>query len=84
MRLKFSSIHFALTIISIKMKLPIIYENKIEIFFKYQKTKSPDETSQGFLFYQNSIYYNKTRVVKNDYIKKTNFTEAKFDIFHHF
>ena len=66
------------------MKLPIIYENKIEIFYKYQKTKSPDETSQGFLFYQNSVFYNKTRVVKNIYIKKTNFTEEKFDIFHHF
>ena len=66
------------------MKLPIIYENKIEIFYKYQKTKSPDETSQGFLFYKNSILYTKIGVVNNQRIEKTNFNEEKFDIFHNF
>jgi len=71
-------------LINLLVEKIILYENKIEIFYKYQKTKSPDETSQGFLFYQNTIFYNKTRVVKNVYIKKTNFTEEKFDVFHHF
>ena len=66
------------------MKLPIIYENKIEIFYKYQKTKSPDETSQGFIFYQNIAFYQKTRVVKNDFIKKTNFEDKEIEVFHQF
>ena len=55
----------------------VLYENKIEIFYKHQKTKSPDEECQGFLFYQNTVFYNKTRVVKNQCIEKTNFKEEK-------
>ena len=70
-------------LINLLVEKIILYKNKIEIFYKYQM-KSPDDKSQGFLFYKNSIFYKKTRVVKNDFIKKTNFKEEKFDVFHHF
>ena len=47
-----------------------LYNSKVEIYYKYQRTKSPDDKHQGFLFYQNIEFYQKTRVVKNDYMKK--------------
>ena len=71
-------------LINLLVEKIILYENKIEIFYKHQKTKSPDEECQGFLFYQNTVFYNKTRVVKNQCIEKTNFKEEKYDIFHNF
>ena len=71
-------------LINLLVEKIILYENKIEIFYKYQKTKSPDDISQGFLFYQNTVFYNKTRIVKNQCIKKTIFTEEKYEIFHNF
>ena len=49
-----------------------LYNKKVEIYYKYQRTKSLDDKHQGFLFYQNIAFYQKTRVVKNDYMKKTN------------
>ena len=61
-----------------------LYDKKIEIYYKYQKTKSPDDKSQGFLFYKNISFYQKTRVVKNDFIKKTNFEDRQIEVFHHF
>ena len=61
-----------------------LYNSKVEIYYKYQRTKSPDDKHQGFLFYQNIAFYQKTRVVKNDYMKKTNSEELEIEIFHHF
>ena len=62
----------------------VLYDKKIEIYYKYQKTKSPDDKSQGFIFYQNIAFYQKTRVVKNDFIKKTNFEDKEIEVFHQF
>ena len=61
-----------------------LYDRKIEIYYKYQKTKSPDDKSQGFIFYQNIAFYQKTRVVKNDFIKKTSFEDKEIEVFHQF
>ena len=71
-------------LINLLVEKIILYENKIEIFYKHQKTKSPDDKSQGFLFYKNISFYQKTRVVKNDFIKKTNFEDKEIEVFHHF
>ena len=62
----------------------VLYDKKIEIYYKYQKTKSPDDKSQGFIFYQNIAFYQKTRVVKNDFIKKTNLEDKEIEVFHQF
>jgi hypothetical protein len=62
----------------------VLYDKKIEIYYKYQKTKSPDDKSQGFIFYQNIAFYQKTRVVRNDFIKKTNFEDKEIEVFHQF
>ena len=61
-----------------------LYDNKVEIYYKYQRIKSPDDKPQGFLFYKNTSLYQKTRVVKNDFIKKTNSEDRQIDVFHHF
>ncbi len=49
----------------------ILYDDKIEIYYKSLTNKSPDKR-QDFLIYNNEVYYDKTRVVKNLYITQTN------------
>lgn len=65
-------------------RINLLLSEKTEIYYKYQTTKSPDDKSQGFLFYKNISFYQKTRVVKNDFIKKTNFKDRQIEVFHHF
>ena len=49
----------------------ILYDDKIEIYYKSLTNKSPDKR-QDFLIYNNEVYYDKTRVVKNLYLTQIN------------
>ena len=70
--------HFAVAIkkdpavmISLLIDKVVLFDDKIEIYYKSLTNKSPDNR-QDFLIYNHEIYYDKTRVVKNLYITQTN------------
>ena len=70
--------HFAVAIkkdpavmINLLIDKIILYDDKIEIYYKSLTNKSPDKR-QDFLIYNNEVYYDKTRVVKNLYLTQTN------------
>ena len=49
----------------------VLYDDKIEIYYRSLTNKSPDK-SQDFLIYNNEVYYDKSRVIKNLYSTQTN------------
>ena len=57
--------------ISLLIDKVVLFDDKIEIYYKSLTNKSPDNR-QDFLIYNNEIFYDKTRVVKNLYITQTN------------
>ena len=57
--------------ISLLIDKVVLFDDKIEIYYKSLTNKSPDNR-QDFLIYNHEIYYDKTRVVKNLYITQTN------------
>ena len=49
----------------------VLYDDKIEIYYRSLTNKSLDK-SQDFLVYNNEVYYDKSRAIKSLYSTQTN------------
>lgn len=66
--------------INLLIEKVILYDDRVEIYYKSLTNKSPDNR-QDFLIYENEVYFNKTRVVKNLYITQTNRKKVVLKLF---